>query len=77
MLFASRYLLNVHLLAIGLNFLLMLAILWKQRSLSHRFERLTWHLDNPPRTVQESYDSYDGPSTIPMRQFPRKREHQD
>lgn len=77
MLFASRYLLNVHLLAIGLNFLLMLAILWKQRSLSHRFERLTWHLDKPARTVQESYDSYDGPATIPMRQFPRKRELED
>lgn len=77
MFFASRYMLNLHLLAIGFNILLMLAILWKQRSLAHRFERLTWHMDKDPRSVQETYESYDGPATIPMDQFPRKWEHKD
>ncbi len=74
MLFASRYLLNLHLLAFGVNILLMLVILWKQRSLSYRFEQLTWRMDSSPRSVCDTYHSYDGPSTIPIRQFPRKPE---
>jgi len=74
MLFALRDMLNLQLLAIGVQILLMLAILWNQRSLAQRFEQLTWRVDPSPRPSQESYESYDGPTTIPIRQFPRKRE---
>lgn len=58
---------------VGLNTLLLLAILWAQLVLLVRLRRMTGP-SGSIRSVPDEVRSYDGPATIPIRQFPQKRE---